>query len=198
MTSPAFTAPPTGAISGTISSPGPQLDTLDEPVAETIKRDVLNVWKKLLQVLLPSGSQDVLRNWDLWGPLMLCLSLAILLSLSAPTEQSAAIFTGIFVIIWCGSAVVTLNAKLLGGQISFFQSVCVLGYCVFPLVVAALISFFISLFVVRLLCGMIGFAWATYASVGFLSDPSLANRRLLAVYPIGLFYFVIAWMVVIS
>jgi hypothetical protein len=48
---------------------------------------------------------------------MLCLSLAILLSLSAPAEQSAAIFTGIFVIVWCGSAVVTVNAQLLGGQL---------------------------------------------------------------------------------
>ncbi|KAI8052406.1 putative terbinafine resistance locus protein YIP1 [Syncephalis plumigaleata] len=174
------------------------LDTLDEPVVVTIKRDLLNVWKKLQQVLVPSGSREVLRDWDLWGPLMLCLSLAIILSLSAPKEQSAAIFTGIFVIIWCGSAVITVNAKLLGGQISFFQSVCVLGYCVFPLVVASAVSFFIDFLLVRLICGTIGFAWSTYASVGFLSDTGLANRRFLAVYPIGLFYFVIAWMIVIS
>lgn len=33
------------------------------------------------------------------------------------------------------------------------------------------------------------------ASVGFLSDVNLDQRRTLAVYPIFLFYFVIGWMV---
>ena len=33
----------------------------------------------------------------------------------------------VFVIVWVGSLIVTLNTKLLGGNISFFQSVCVLG-----------------------------------------------------------------------
>jgi hypothetical protein len=32
-------------------------------------------------------------------------------------------FTQFFVLFWMGSAVVTLNNKLLGGTISFFQSV---------------------------------------------------------------------------
>ena len=36
-------------------------------------------------------------------------------------------FAEVFVIVWLGSMVVTLNTKLLGGHISFFQSVCVLG-----------------------------------------------------------------------
>jgi hypothetical protein len=36
-------------------------------------------------------------------------------------------FAEVFVIVWLGSLVVTLNTKLLGGHISFFQSVCVLG-----------------------------------------------------------------------
>ncbi len=44
-----------------------------------------------------------------------------------------------FVIIWTGAAVVTFNAQVLGGHISFFQSVCILGYCVFPLTLAALV-----------------------------------------------------------
>ncbi len=34
---------------------------------------------------------------------------------------------------------VTFNIRVLGGQISFFQSVAVLGYCLFPLFAASLI-----------------------------------------------------------
>jgi len=45
----------------------------------------------------------------------------------------------VFVVVWAGAAIVTLNAQLLGGRISFFQSVCVLGYSIFPLNVGALL-----------------------------------------------------------
>ncbi|SAM06255.1 hypothetical protein [Absidia glauca] len=92
-------------------------DTLDEPVSVTILRDLKKVANKMLQVLHPKGDRHVLRDWDLWGPLLLCLSLAITLSTRAPAEQSVSIFTGVFVIVWLGAAVVTINAKLLGGAV---------------------------------------------------------------------------------
>lgn len=38
------------------------------------------------------------------------------LSLSAPTGQSSLVFASVFFIVWAGAAVVTLNAKLLGGN----------------------------------------------------------------------------------
>ena len=44
-----------------------------------------------------------------------------------------------FVVVWLGALVVTLNTKLLGGHISFFQSVCVLGYCLLPLSIALIV-----------------------------------------------------------
>ncbi|KAJ1654500.1 hypothetical protein IWQ61_005585 [Dispira simplex] len=173
-------------------------NTLDEPVLTTIARDLKNVWTKLSQVLLPRSQEHALREWDLWGPLLLCLWLAIVMSLQAPDQQSAAVFTGVFVIVWCGAAVVTLNSKLLGGKISFFQSVCILGYCIFPLCVAGLVTLFISTLFIRLIVVIVAILWATYASVGFLADAHLPNRRLLAVYPIYLFFFIIGWIILIS
>jgi hypothetical protein len=38
-----------------------------------------------------------------------------------------------------GAIVLTLNAVLLGGEIVFFQSLCLLGYCLFPMCVSAII-----------------------------------------------------------
>ena len=52
---------------------------------------------------------------DLWGPLLICLALALTLSLSKP-DNADYIFATIFFIIWFGAGVVTLNAKLLGGK----------------------------------------------------------------------------------
>ncbi|KAI8329059.1 Yip1 domain-containing protein [Chlamydoabsidia padenii] len=175
-------------------------DTLDEPVSVTILRDLKKVANKMLQVLHPKGDRHVLRDWDLWGPLLLCLSLAITLSTRAPADQSVSIFTGVFVIVWLGAAVVTVNAKLLGGAVSFFQSVCVIGYCLFPLVAASIVSIFIHLIWVRLPIAVVTFTWSTYASVGFLSESqiNLNNRRALTVYPLCLFYMVISWLILVS
>ncbi|CAO3698812.1 unnamed protein product [Rhizopus microsporus] len=169
-------------------------DTLDEPVSVTI------VANKSLQVLHPNGDRHVLRDWDLWGPLIFCLILAIVLSVEAPKEQAMPIFTGVFVIVWAGAAVVTVNAQLLGGAVSFFQSVCVIGYCLFPIVASAIVAVFVKFIWIRLPIAIVSFAWSTYASVGFMSETQvhLQNRRALAVYPLFLFYFVITWLVLIS
>lgn len=47
-------------------------------------RDIRSIYAKLLQVLYPpkgGGSNQLLRDWDLWGPLVICLSLAIIISI---------------------------------------------------------------------------------------------------------------------
>lgn len=105
------------------------------------------------------------------------------MSVGAPDNQAVSIFTSVFVIVWLGAAVVTLNAKLLGGAVSFFQSVCVMGYCLFPIVVSAIVATFVRLIWVRLPISIIAFAWSTYASIGFMSESQihLQNRRALAV-----------------
>jgi hypothetical protein len=62
---------------------------------------------------------EELRDWDLWGPLLFCLLLALTLSISSTGgngEDTASLVFGIvFVVVWFGAAVVTLNALLLGG-----------------------------------------------------------------------------------
>ena len=71
--------------------------------------------------------------------------LSTTLSFSAPSSSTSVVFAAVFVIVWCGAAMVTVNAQLLGGTISFFQSVCILGYCVFPLTLSSLVNVFIGL-----------------------------------------------------
>lgn len=39
-----------------------------------------------------------------------------MLSVTAPAAQSAMVFTGVFVVIWLGAAIVTVNAQLLGSS----------------------------------------------------------------------------------
>jgi len=107
-------------------------------------------------------------------------------------------FALVFIIFWLGSGVVTLNAVLLRGQISFFQSVCVLGYCIFPLVIAAFLSLLLGVIWLKVIFVSIGFTWSTGASVGFMSELVPEDRKALGVYPVWLFYVSIAWMILIS
>ncbi|CAM9711461.1 unnamed protein product [Chrysoparadoxa australica] len=168
-------------------------------------RDVHQVLEKLKIVLLPHGDQDgvlaKLKDWDLWGPLLVCLVLSVLLSLEAPPDQGALVFAAVFVVVWAGAAVVTLNAQLLGGTISFFQSVCVLGYCVFPLVIAALlcdiVGYFKNILILRFLIVLLGFVWATRASVVFIKQIIEPERKVLALYPVFFFYTFLSWFILL-
>lgn len=57
-----------------------------------------------------------LRDWDLWGPLIFCLLLSVLLSFNHESRQRDEVFSGVFAMVWIGEAVVTLQIKLLGGN----------------------------------------------------------------------------------
>eukprot|EP00933_Yihiella_yeosuensis_P045934 TRINITY_DN41371_c0_g1_i1.p1 TRINITY_DN41371_c0_g1~~TRINITY_DN41371_c0_g1_i1.p1 ORF type:complete len:212 (+),score=26.16 TRINITY_DN41371_c0_g1_i1:120-755(+) len=176
--------------------------TLDEPVTETIMRDLRSIGTKLKYVMLPRARHDKgsgLKEWDLWGPLFLCLALGIMLSAQAEDSAQASLaFALVFIIVWVGSGVVTINAVLLKGQISFFQSVCVLGYCICPLVIAAFCSLLLQVIWLKVIFVCVGFTWATGASVGFMSELVPEDRKALGVYPVWLFYVAIAWMILIS
>ncbi|XP_066496361.1 protein YIPF6 [Tiliqua scincoides] len=199
--------PVEGEITVPVGSHSPDEDysTLDEPVRDTIMRDLKAVGKKFVHVMYPKKSSALLRDWDLWGPLILCVLLALMLQGGAAdsTEDRGPQFAEVFVIIWFGAVVITLNSKLLGGTISFFQSLCVLGYCIMPLTVALLVCRLVLFltnpgtggFIVRLLVVMAMFGWSTLASTAFLADSQPPNRKALVVYPIFLFYFVISWMI---
>lgn len=201
-----------------MSQPGNSMDgggayprnTLQEPVRETIMRDVRSITDKLSYVMMLRTRTDGcrrLRDWDLWGPLILCLLLGSILSHEATdNDQASYAFADLFVTVWLGSAVVTVNAQLLRAKVSFFQTVCVLGYCIAPLVVAALlVSFYQSLtFLPTVFISLLkvahvgaGLAWATRASVGFVAELLPDERKMLGVYPVWLFYVAISWMVIL-
>ncbi|BFZ24352.1 hypothetical protein BsWGS_27391 [Bradybaena similaris] len=187
-----------------------ELSTLDEPVKDTILRDVKAVGNKFAHVLVPKKSKLLLKEWDLWGPLVLCTFMAIMLQGSTDElnmmgeNDGGPQFAEVFVIYWLGAIVVTLNIKLLGGNISFFQSICVLGYCVCPLAIALIICRIllavdtqsIVLFAVRFVFVVLGFGWSTFASTAFLAESQPTGRKVLAMYPLCLFYFVISWLII--
>mmetsp|Transcript_20710 Transcript_20710/g.65140 ORF Transcript_20710/g.65140 Transcript_20710/m.65140 type:complete len:253 (-) Transcript_20710:32-790(-) len=195
-------APPPPDVPASAFSSG----TLDESVADTLLRDVRHVGGKLWLVLRPYASEtdtlQHLRDWDLWGPLLVSLALAVSLAAGAPAASAASVFSIVFVVMWVGAVVVTVNAQLLGGTLSFLQSVCVLGYSAFPVCAArfglvALEGVGGRHVAIRAAVAAAALVWSTRASVLFFTEVIGPARRVLAVYPVVGFYAWLCWMIVV-
>lgn len=142
------------------------------------------------------------------GPLSLCVLLSVSLEGNKEIDMKAPEFAGVFALIAFGAVMVTLNTKLLSGKISFFQSICVLGYCLLPLVMVSYLNnilfYFASpgsvlAFILRVALTMVSCGWAVFSSTAFLAADTinLTDRKALAVFPIFLFYFVISWLIIL-
>lgn len=174
------------------------ISTLDEPVLDTLLRDARGVGRKMLVVVWPSmGNDRELRDWDLWGPLVLCLVLASILAANAQSDQAGLIFSAVFLLVWLGGIVVTLNAKFLGSKLSFFQTICVMGYSTAPICVGAIFAVFVPVWLRAIIC-LVAWGWSCWASLRFFRGTTRPDRELLVLYPVTLFFFFMTWMVVVG
>lgn len=74
--------------------------------------EFLNIIQIRLDLLHP-----YIVTGDLWGPLVLCTFMATILQGSANSDYDGGPeFAQVFVIVWIGAAIVTINSKLLGGN----------------------------------------------------------------------------------
>jgi len=150
------------------------------------------------EALLQANMTPGLRDWDLWGPLIFCLALSVLLSMPH-TEQRDEVFSGVFAMVWLGEAIVTLQIKLLGGNISFAQSVCIIGYTLFPLVLAALMSALNLHWIARIPVYLVLVGWSLAAGVSILGGSGVVKNRVgIAIYPLFVFYLGLGCLCFIS
>lgn len=190
-------------------------NTLDESVCDTLKRDLLRIWHKILHVLLPRFKEDrakEIKQYDLYGPLLMCIALSLVLYLPSLNGDDKSVDDGddiepgtgviiIFVIIWAGAFVVAINCQFLGASITFCQSVCLLGYCVFPILVAGILIKIPLVWVpkfVKLIIMGVGIAWGSLSSVGFVAAMTTEDKKFLIVYPVMLFYITLSLLIINS
>ena len=179
--------------------PDAESQLLTETIWETLQHDLLEVKSKVMIVVNPKAdTEHALRDWDLWGPLILCLFLTVVLSITAPSGQTTLLFTGVFSIITFGSAIVAINLILLGTSVSFFQAICVLGYCLFPIALTAFVSAILRWLIVRIVTVPIGLSWSLYSVSRFFGKQIPENRKILGLYPCALLYAILSWIVFIS
>ncbi|KAK4772558.1 hypothetical protein SAY86_014333 [Trapa natans] len=200
-------APPPAPVSSssqgnrTVSSSGfgSAPNTLTEPVWNTVKRDLSRIVSNLKLVVFPNPYREdpgkALRDWDLWGPFFFIVFLGLTLSWSASVKKSE-VFAVAFAVLAAGAVILTLNVLLLGGKIIFFQSLSLLGYCLFPLDVGALICLLKDSVILKVIVVCVTLAWSSWAAYPFMSSAVNPRRKALALYPVCLMYVSVGFLII--
>ncbi|KAL6616439.1 hypothetical protein ACP70R_038709 [Stipagrostis hirtigluma subsp. patula] len=193
--------PPSVSVSVPIAADGfgSPPNTLTEPVWDTVKRDLARIVSNLKLVVFPNPYREdpgkALRDWDLWGPFFFIVFLGLTLSWSASVKKSE-VFAVAFAVLAAGAIILTLNVLLLGGHIIFFQSLSLLGYCLFPLDVGALVCMLKDNVILKIVVVTITLAWSSWAAYPFMSAAVNPRRKALALYPVFLMYISVGFLII--
>jgi len=160
------------------------------PLLEELDINPADILIKVKAALIPlhkKGSTDrtVIRdNPDFWGPLGVVL-LYSMLSMVGQFRVVSWILT-----IWIfGSLLVFLLARVIGGEVTFSQTLSVIGYSVLPLIITGLVlPIFHGLYYPSLIIMLHGVIWAAYGAASLLAIEELSKKRILLIYPIFLLY----------
>lgn len=168
----------------------------EAPLLEELGINVRHIWAKTQAVLHPTKVIDphIMDDTDLAGPLVICLLLGLSLLLRGKLHFG---YIYGFGLVGCVSIWFTLNLMSERG-IDVVRVVSVLGYCLLPMVLIALMSL---VFPLRGLLGLALAAAATFwctksASKMFVAVLHMVEQRMLVAYPVGLIYACFAMMAV--
>ncbi|KAL8615226.1 hypothetical protein ACOMHN_050267 [Nucella lapillus] len=159
------------------------------PLLEELDIDIKDIFYKVRCVMFPlpqlGFNRHILRESpDFWGPLLIILLYA-LVSLYGQFRVVSWILT-----IWlCGSFMVFLIARVLGGEVTYSQCLGVIGYSVLPLVlVATILPLVSSLFYLSRALQLLGVVWAAFSAGSLLCVEELQHKKPLLLYPVFLLY----------
>ncbi|KAK9150636.1 hypothetical protein Syun_008945 [Stephania yunnanensis] len=110
--------------------------------------------------------------------------------------RASEVFAVAFALLAAGAIILTLNVLLLGGHIIFFQSLSLLGYCLFPLDIGALICMLKDNVIVKLVVVCVTLAWSSWAAYPFMSAAVNPRRKALALYPVFLMYISVGFLII--
>ena len=177
-----------------------KLDTLDESISSTIFRDLKLIYYKLKYVMNPFSPSEQrkkhIRQWDLWGPLLFITFLSCTLSIKSSNKSHTII--SIFAIFWIGNILVYINGNLLNSNIKFFQTICLLGYCLFPLNISAFIlsvSHFYE--IIRVIIVLITLIWSLFSAKQYFKSLVNEEQSMLVFYPAILLFLFISWFILV-
>ena len=177
-----------------------KVDTLNESISSTILRDLKLIYYKLKYVMNPFSSnvdrKKHIQQWDLWGPLLFVTFLSCTLAINSKDKSHTII--SIFTIFWIGNLLVYINGNLLNSNIKFFQTICLLGYCLFPLNISALILSITHFYeILRVIIVLITLIWSLFSVKQYFKSLTSDDQSKLVFYPAILLFLFISWFILV-
>ena len=177
-----------------------KVDTLNESISSTIFRDLKLIYYKLKYVMNPFSSnvdrRKHIQQWDLWGPLLFITFLSCTLAMKSKDKSHTII--SIFAIFWIGNLLVYINGNLLNSNIKFFQTICLLGYCLFPLNISSLILSITNFYeIIRVTIVLITLVWSLFSVKQYFKSLTNDDQSMLVFYPAILLFLFISWFILV-
>ncbi|KAK4481844.1 hypothetical protein RD792_012755 [Penstemon davidsonii] len=144
----------------------------------------------------PPGSTSSGIATSGFGPSPNTLTEPVLDTVKRDLSRISEVFAVAFALLAAGAVILTLNVLLLGGHIIFFQSLSLLGYCLFPLDIGALICMLKDNVIVKLIVVAVTLAWSSWAAYPFMSTAVNPRRKALALYPVLLMYVSVGFLII--
>eukprot|EP01102_Stenamoeba_stenopodia_P009346 TRINITY_DN2754_c0_g1_i1.p1 TRINITY_DN2754_c0_g1~~TRINITY_DN2754_c0_g1_i1.p1 ORF type:complete len:260 (-),score=42.44 TRINITY_DN2754_c0_g1_i1:69-803(-) len=153
---------------------------------EELEINPLDIAYKIRCILFPfKFNRSVLMSSpDFWGPLAVVLFYAFLL-----IWGQFKVVSWVLTIWLLGSFLIFILARVLGAEVTYSQSIGVIGYSILPLTLAVSTLYVFSPVWYIYTVKVAATAWATLSAESLLaSSTEIANKRLLLAYPILLLY----------
>jgi hypothetical protein len=141
---------------------------------------------KIRCVLLPFKFERsiLLSNPDFWGPMAVVVAYALLL-----IWGQLSVVSWVMTMWLIGSFLIFLLARVLGAEVTYAQSLGVIGYSLIPLVLGALLLFlFPAAHWFAILLKILVTLWAAFSAGTLLSKDKFSQKQLMLSYPILLLY----------
>jgi len=172
------------------SAPVTDFDIDNEPpLLEELGINVDHVWQRMQGIaFFKKLDEDILRDLDLTGPLVILFGLLVCLTLSGKFVGGSTIYGVSF---WgCCGIFFLINVMSQKGGIDMLSTCSILLYGLLPIDILAFFGIFISLkgkfgAIVSVLCVF----WSTATSSRFFANSiSMEQQRWLVAYPVSLVY----------
>ena len=140
---------------------------MDETIKQSVVREVNDILLRLKAAVMPMKNDVsvLLKDWDFLIPFINSVFLGLFSSFNRTSKASGVAFLLIFISVWVGSFVSNIIGNFVGLELSFTQMICVVGYCMLPLVGTAFVNMLLS-FLPTILKLLIVFGGVGYASYG--------------------------------